>query len=58
MISQSRNGIVHLTGCIDNLRRKFLPLVLDELAKGILDGRVVALDEVTVDELHREGRLA
>ena len=58
MKPQSRNVIIHLTGRINNLRSKLLALILDELAEGVLDGRVVALDEVAVDELHREGRLA
>lgn len=33
-------------------------LPLDHLAESVLDGRVVAVDKVTVDELHRHTRLA
>jgi len=47
-----------LASSIDNLGRKFLILVFDHLAKRVLDGRIVAVYEVTVDELNRQTRLA
>lgn len=44
----------YLTGSIDNLGGVVLALVSDHLAEGVLNGRVVALDEVAVDELDCE----
>ncbi len=41
----------HLAGGINNLRRELLPLVLDQLAERVLDGRVIAFDKVLFDEL-------
>jgi hypothetical protein len=49
---------MYLASRIDNLSRIVLVLILDHLAEGILDSRVVAVDEVPVDELHRQTRLA
>lgn len=54
----TQENLTYLASSIDNLRRKVLVLPLDHLAEGILDGRVVAVNEVTVDELHRHTRLA
>jgi hypothetical protein len=48
----------YLTGRVYNLGRKLLVLVPDHLAEGVLNGRVVAVDKVAVDELHRQTRLA
>lgn len=48
----------YLPRSVDDLRRKFLSFVFDHLAKGILDGGVVTLDEVSIDELNRERRFA
>ena len=49
---------MYLASRIDDLSRIVLVLVLDHLAESILDGRVVAVDKVPVDELHRQTRLA
>ena len=48
----------HLSSGIDDLGRKFLVLKLDDLGEGVLDGGIVALDKVPVDELDREGGFA
>lgn len=50
--------LVYLAGGIDDLRGKVLVLVANHLAEGVLNGRVVAVDKVAVDKLHRETRLA
>jgi len=52
------NAVFILASRIDDLSRIVLVLVLDHLAESILDGRVVAVDKVPVDELHRQTRLA
>ena len=49
---------MYLASRIDNLSRVVLILILDHLAEGILDSRVVTVDKVSVDELHRHTRLA
>ena len=54
----TENHHAYLSSCIDNLRREVLLLVSDNFAKRVLDGRVVALDEVAVNELDRQTRLA
>src|SRR6478752_4723666 len=48
----------YLAGGIDDLGGIFLVLVADDLAERVLDGGIVALDEVAVDELHRQARFA
>lgn len=48
----------YLASCVDDFSCKVLVLVADHLAEGVLDGRVVALDEMAVDELNRQARLA
>lgn len=52
------NDSTYLSCSVDNLCGIVLPLVPNQFAKRILDGRVVALDKVAVDELDRERRLA
>jgi hypothetical protein len=49
---------VYLASRIDNLRREILVLVPNHLTEGILNSRIVAVYEMTVDELHRQTRLA
>lgn len=49
---------MYLTSGVDNFSRKLLVLIPDHFAESILDGRVVAVDEMPVDELHRQTRLA
>jgi hypothetical protein len=53
-----QDAVLVLPGRVDNLRQVVLPFVPDRLGEGVLDGRIVALDEATVDELDRERRLA
>ena len=48
----------YLSGCVDNLRGIVLVLVLDHLAKRVLNGRIVAVYKMAVDKLHRHTRLA
>lgn len=52
------DAVLILAGRVDDLGRVVLPLVPDLLAEGVLDGRVVALDEVPVDVADGERRLA
>jgi hypothetical protein len=49
---------MYLTSRIDNLRREVLRLVTNHLAESVLDSGIVAVYEMTVDELHRHTRLA
>ena len=53
-----KENLTYLSGCIDNLGGIVLVLVLDHFAKSVLNGGIVAVDEVAVDELHRHTRLA
>jgi hypothetical protein len=53
-----KENLMYLASRIDNLSRIVLVLVLDHLAKSILDSRVVAVDKVPIDKLHRHTRLA
>ena len=53
-----QDAVLVLACRVDNLGRKVLALVLDHLAKRVLDRGVVAVDEVTVHEPHRQRRLA
>lgn len=53
-----KENLMYLTSRVDNLRREILALVADDFAEGVLNGRVVALDEVSVDELYCQTRFA
>ena len=53
-----KNAVLILAGRVDNLQRIVLVLNLDFFAESVLDGGVVALDEVIVDVAHREGGFA
>lgn len=44
--------VLILSSCIYDLGCKFLALVLDDFAEGVLDGGIVAINKVIVDELH------
>jgi hypothetical protein len=44
----------YLAGRVDDLGRERLSLVNDLVTKGVLDGRIVALDEVTLAILHSQ----
>lgn len=48
----------YLAGGVDDLGGIFLGLVANDLAEGVLDGGVVALDKVAVDKLHRQAGFA
>lgn len=48
----------NLSGGIDDLGEERLVLVYNLMAKGVLDGRIVAFDKVTFAVLHSEGRFA
>lgn len=50
--------VAYLAGGIDNLGGIVLVLPLDDLAEGVFDGRVVTLNEVTVDKLDRKAGFA
>jgi hypothetical protein len=53
-----RENLTYLSCSVNDLGREVLVLPLDHLAESVFDGRVVAIDKVTVDELHRHTRLA
>lgn len=53
-----KENLTYLASSINDLGRKVLVLPLDHLAERILDSRVIAIDKVAVDELHRHTRLA
>lgn len=51
-----REGLgAYLSSSINDLGGKLLALVLDDRAESVLNGRVVALDKVVLDELHSKG---
>ena len=47
-------GLAYLARCIDYLRSKILSAMFDDLGESILNGWIVAVDKVSLDELHRE----
>lgn len=53
-----KEKLKYLSSGIDNLGGIILVLVLDHFAKSVLNGWIVAVDKVAVDELHRHTRLA
>lgn len=50
----SRQVATYLAGGVDNLCSKLLSLMADGLAEGVLDGRIVAVDKVSVYKLHSQ----
>lgn len=48
----------YLSGSVDNLYSKVLVLVLDDFGEGVLNGGVVRVDEVAVNELNSQRALA
>jgi hypothetical protein len=46
--------VSHLTSRINDLGGVFLALILDDLAEGILNRGVVALDKMAIHELNGE----
>lgn len=57
-MSRENKKLPHLTSCVDDICCEFLALVLDDFAESIFNRRVVALHEMSVDELDCEGRFA
>lgn len=53
-----KDAVLVLAGSVDDLGREILVLIPDDFAEGILDGWIVALHEVTVDELDSQTRFA
>lgn len=53
-ISCRRGTKAYLSRSVDNFCREILCFVANDLAEGVFDGWVIALDEVAVDELHCE----
>lgn len=59
MINQNCNvQFTYLTSGINNLGGIFLTLVLDDFAEGVFNGRVIALNEVAINELDSKRRFA
>ena len=50
----TRAGLAYLARCIDYLRSKILTAMFDDFGEVILNGGIIAIDEVSLDELHRE----
>lgn len=48
----------YLSSCVDNLDSKILVLVLDDFGEGVLNGGVVRVDKMAVDELNSQRALA
>jgi hypothetical protein len=46
--------VIYLSRSIDNLSRIVLAVVFDNSAEGVLNGRVIAFDEVMLDKADRE----
>lgn len=51
-VCNQRNSLTDLARGINDLRRKVLALVLDYLAEGVLNSRVITIYEQALDELH------
>lgn len=52
------DAVFVLAGGVDHLDGEIMVSVADDLAEGVLDGRVVGVDKVAVDILHGEGGFA
>ena len=57
-MQDQRNLGSYLSCSVYNLCRKVLVLVANDLAEGVLNGWIVAIYKVAVDELNRQTRLA
>lgn len=53
-----QDAIFILTGRINDLGRIFLASIANSLAEGVLDSRIVAVNEMSVDELHGKRRFS
>ena len=58
MVDGRETERAYLACCIDDVTVVLDPLVVDALCESGLDGGVVGLDEVVLDELNDEGRFA
>ena len=54
MVRRTSRKKTYLTGSVDDVTVVVDPLVVDGLGEDTLDGGVVGLDEVVLDELHDE----
>ena len=57
-LSAVQDCVLVLSCCVDDFGCIVLVLVTDDLGKGVFNGRIVSVDEVTVDKLNCEGALA
>lgn len=57
-VSPRGHDTLYLSGSIDDLGRIVLAIMLDDAAECVLNGRVVALNEVVFDELNGQRRFA
>ncbi len=55
--SVQRSAVAHLSSGVDDLCRKLLTLMLDNFAESVLDGWIITLNKMTIDELDGQGRL-
>ena len=51
-------GTKYLSSSVDDLTVVFHRVVRDRLREGVLDGRIVCIDEVVLCELNHKGRLS
>lgn len=58
LMSRENKILPHLTSCIDDICCEFLALVLDDFAESIFNRGIVALHEMSVDKLDRQGGFA
>ena len=61
MVESAKGGTIsaaYLACCVYNLGREILAFDSYDLAECVLDGRVVALNEVAIHELYSEGGFA
>ena len=47
-------GLAYLARCINYLRSKILTAMFDDFGEVVFNGGIVAIDKVSLDELHRE----
>lgn len=58
MSRENKKLLPHLASCVDDICCEFLALVLDDFAESIFNRWVIALHEMSVDELDRQGGFA
>jgi len=57
-LSAVENSVFILSCGVDNLGGIILVLVANDFGKGVLDGRVIGIDKVSINELDCQGALA